>query len=59
MRKFLVIYENLDGDINKIIITLSENEKANELTFTKIIDTKFIAYGDKVCRLFSWSLIEE
>lgn len=58
MRKFYVIYRYILGDnqYGEYIISLNENEKANQETFNKKLMSD-IGGTDKM--VITWSLIEE
>ena len=59
MRKFYVIYRyilGVDDQYGEHIITLKENEKANQETFNKKLMAEIGGVNKKV---LTWSLIEE
>lgn len=58
MRQFLVIYENYDGELCTEKIWLSPDEKTNQETFQRIINSSSV-FNNNALEIYGWSLIKE
>ena len=58
MRQFLVIYENYDGELCTEEIWLSSDEKTNQKTFQRIINSCSV-FNNNALKIYGWSLIED
>lgn len=61
MKKYWVAYKNKINPINVTVVSLQENEKANQNTFYCILKQRYEKMFDhwKERNIISWSLIEE